>query len=169
MGKRTWEPDEDPAVEGEQSPSTAILLDQDEPATIKASLATSDKERQLREEMVGYQREFYDIQGEDSGSAQTRRAELRRLMRLTQKSLDAMEPIVEVQVPRSPTGQFYNIGTHTFAPGLHRVRKGVAQMLLWAIQSQQQAEMAMMKQNGRTIDVTSLGDRARNLDIMADN
>jgi hypothetical protein len=174
MAKRVWNDDE--TDETPNTTVTAVEVDEEEAAPAaasassrKAAMTLEEKEAQLRAELLDYTTEYADIQHEDSTSAGARRNELRRLLRKTQKALDAMEPIVEVKVPRSPTGQFYHIGTQTFAQGTYKVRKSVAQMLLWAIQSQADAEVRMMKQNNRFIDLSAAGDRARNLEIMADN
>lgn len=144
--------------------------DEDEgQATTAAPAPEDDEETTLRKQMALYTQEFRDLSGSDVPADGTRRQELRGLMRKTQRLLDALEEKVVIDLPRQPTGQYYNVGTRTFAPGRHVVRKGLAQVLLHAASQAHEAEMRMMKQNGREIDLTNTSQRARNFDIMADN
>jgi hypothetical protein len=131
--------------------------------------ALSDlSDRALRKKLVRYTEEFQIIASDQSQAALTRRVELVRLMRGVQDVLDAREPIVEVTVPRSVTGEPFVIGPAIFPPGIHRVRASVAQYLLWLIGENQRIEMMRMQQNGRDIDLGTIGSRARMATIARD-
>jgi hypothetical protein len=82
--------------------------------------------------------------------------------------LDAREPLVEVRVPPSVTGEPFVIGELQFNPGVHHVRSGVAVYLLWLIDQNQRVEMNRLKQNGRNIDLGTIGSRARMAQIARD-
>lgn len=151
--KKTWIDDDD-AEEGTASTAS--------PA------AEQSEEERLRGQLALYTEEFRNLLGSDTAADGQRRSELRGLLRKTQRNLDALEELVEIDLPRQPTGQYYNVGSKTFPPGRHVVRKGVAQVLLHAASVSQAAELNLMKQNGRTIDVSNISSRARNFDIMAD-
>jgi hypothetical protein len=153
--KKPWIDSED-EDEG-QATTAAPVIDED------------DEETKLRKNLALYTEEFRDLLGSDVPADGTRRQELRGLMRKTQRLLDAMEEKVVIDLPHQPTGQFYNVGTHTFLPGRHVVRKGIAQVLLHAASEAQEAEKRMLKQNGRNIDLTNTSQRARNFDIMSDS
>jgi hypothetical protein len=166
MGNRKWESDE-VTDETTRSSGPSVSLDREE--TVTAVAADESEETKLRRELAEYTAAFYDIQTEESTQAGNERQRLRNLMRKTQRVLDEMEEEVEIDLPRQPTGALYHCGKRTFLPGRHRVKKGVAQMLLYSSAKAQEAELNLLKQNGRTIDVTPIGQRARNAAIMADN
>ena len=142
----------------EAAPEGATRAD----TTSSDGMALSDlSDKALRKKLVRYTEEFQIIASDQSQAALTRRVELVRLMRGVQDVVDAREPIVEVTVPRSVTGEPFVIGPAIFPPGLHRVRASVAQYLLWLIGENQRIEMMRMQQNGRDIDLGTIGSRAR--------
>jgi len=122
----------------------------------------------LKKKLVVYTEEFQLIASDPSPAALTRRVQLIRLMRGIQDVLDAREPLVEVRVPPSVTGEPFSIGDLQFNPGIHHVRAGVAVYLLWLIDQNQRVEMNRMKQNGRNIDLGTIGSRARMAQIARD-
>jgi hypothetical protein len=115
----------------------------------------------VKKKLLGYTEEFQLLVSDQSTAAMNRRVQLTRLMRGCQDVMDAREPIVEVQVPRSVTGEPFQIGPATFYPGMHRVRSSVAHYLLWLIAENQRIEMNRLKSNGRNIDLGTIGSRAR--------
>jgi hypothetical protein len=124
--------------------------------------ALSDlSDKKVKEKLRLYTEEFQMLVSDQSTSAMNRRVQLNRLMRGCQDVMDAREPIVEVTVPRSVTGEPFQIGPATFYPGMHRVRSSVAHYLLWLIAENQRIEMNRLKSNGRNIDLGTIGSRAR--------
>ena len=122
----------------------------------------------LKKKLILYTEEFQLIASDPSPAALTRRVQLTRLMRGIQDVLDAREPLVEVRVPPSVTGEPFVIGELQFNPGVHHVRSGVAVYLLWLIDQNQRVEMNRLKQNGRNIDLGTIGSRARMAQIARD-
>src|SRR4029453_5146727 len=91
------------------------------------------KNGHLRRKLRDYTEEWSTLSTDASQAALTRRVELARLMRQIQDVLDLREPLVEIHVPVSVTGEPFTIGPSQFYPGFHRVRKSVAEYLLWMI------------------------------------
>lgn len=127
----------------------------DEPALSDLS------DRKVKDKLRLYTEEFQMLVPDQSTAAMNRRVQLNRLMRGCQDVMDAREPIVEVTVPRSVTGEPFQVGPATFYPGMHRVRSSVAHYLLWMIAENQRIEMNRLKSNGRNIDLGTIGSRAR--------
>jgi hypothetical protein len=123
----------------------------------------------LLKRLLRYTDEFRMLSTDDTQAAMLRRVELRRLMRGIQDIRDAREPLVEIQVPASVTGEPFTLGPLAFHPGLHRVRASIAQYLLWLIGENQRIELNRLKQNGRTIDLGTIGSRARMARISRDD
>lgn len=115
----------------------------------------------VKKKLFLYTEEFQLLVSDQSTAAMNRRVALTRLMRGCQDVIDAREPIVEVTVPRSVTGEPFQIGPAIFHPGMHRVRSSVAHYLLWLIAENQRIEMNRLKSNGRNIDLGTIGSRAR--------
>lgn len=149
------EPSEEPAPEPEEEPKREKLLSE-----------LSDKG--LLKRMARHAEEFQLLAGDPSQAAVLRRVELTRMMRAVQDVKDAREPIVEVTVPRSVTGEPFTLGPKQFHPGVYHVRASVAQYLLWMIGENQRIELNRLKQNGRTIDLGLIGTRARMATIARD-
>jgi len=123
---------------------------------------------QLKKKLLSYTEEFHMLAGEEGTAAVNRRVELRRLMRGVQDVIDAREPLVEVTIPRSVTGEPFQIGERQFYPGIYHVRSSIAQYLLWMIDKNQRVEMDRLRSNGRTIDLGTIGSRARMAKIARD-
>lgn len=123
----------------------------------------------LEKKLHDYTEEFRMLAGEEGQAAITRRVELRRLMRGVQDVVDAREPIVEVAIPRSVTGEPFQIGERQFPPGVYHLRASVAKYLLWMIDKNQRVEQDRFKSNGRTIDLGTIGSRARMARISRDD
>lgn len=135
--------------------STSPAADDDEPALSDLSDA------KVRAKLLFYTEEYQLLNTDQSTAAMNRRVALARLMRGCQDVMDAREPMVEVTVPRSATGEPFQIGPATFNPGVFHVRASVAHYLLWLIAENQRIEMNRLKQNGRNIDLGTIGSRAR--------
>lgn len=129
---------------------------------------SEQSDKALRKKLRLYTEEFHMVAAEEGTAAMTRRVELRRLMRGVQDVLDAREPIVEVQVPASVTGEPFQLGEKIFPPGLHHVRASIAHYLLWLIDKNRQVEIDRLKSNGRTIDLGTIGSKARMATIARD-
>jgi len=130
---------------------------------------TELSDKGLLKRMLRYREEFMMLAGDASQAAMTRRIELTRLMRAIQDVRDAREPLIEVTVPRSVTGEPFVLGPRSFHPGTHIVRSSIAQYLLWMISENQRVELNRLKSNGRTIDLGVIGNRARLARIARDD
>jgi hypothetical protein len=95
-----------------------------------------------------------------NGAAQSRQSEIARELRALSTTLYLREPEVEVRVVRSPTGHPYRIGDQVFLPGLHTVKKSIAQYLLWMMDRNQTNEINRLRSNGEEVDLGSVGGRA---------
>jgi hypothetical protein len=118
-------------------------------------------DKQLLKKQFRYTEEFQMLGPDQSTAAMNRRVELTRLLRAVQDVRDAREELVEIRVPRSVTGEPFQVGPKSFPPGFYTVRSSVAQYLLWMIAENQRIEMNRLKSNGREIDLGSIGGRAR--------
>lgn len=143
-----------PADEESVGDELSVATD-DEPALSDLS------DKKVKAKLLMYTEEYQLLVSDQSTAAMNRRVALSRLMRGCQDVVDAREPIVEVTVPRSATGEPFQIGPATFPPGVHHVRASVAQYLLWLISENQRIEMNRLKSNGRNIDLGTIGSRAR--------
>jgi len=151
--ERRKPPEDDP-------PRETATLDELPPTPEEPALSDlSDKA--LLKKLLRYTEEFQLLGPDQSAAAMNRRVELTRLMRAVQDVRDAREPLIEVRVPRSVTGEPFQVGPRTFPPGQHTVRSSVAQYLLWMIAENQRIEMKRLEQHGREIDLGSIGGRAR--------
>ena len=155
---------------------TAASPPDDDPPPVAAERATGEEkplseqsEKKLLKKLMLYTEEFHMLAGDPSQAAVIRRVELTRLMRAVQTVRDAREELVEVQVPRSVTGEPFVLGPAVFPPGLHVVRASIARYLLWLIGENQRIEMNRLKSNGRTIDLGTIGSRARMARIARDD
>jgi len=126
-------------------------------------------DRQLKKKLRLYTEEFQLLAPDQTTAAMNRRVELTRLMRAVQDIVDLREPLVEVTVPASVTGEPFVIGPAIFPPGVYNIRASVAQYLLWMIAENQRIEMNRLKSNGRTIDLGTIGSRARMAAIARDD
>jgi len=150
----------------EEDPPQESPAPDDAPAEEPALSDLSDK--QLLKKLLRYTEEFQLLGPDQSTAAMNRRVELTRLMRGVQDVRDAREPLIEVRVPRSVTGEPFQVGPRSFPPGQHTVRSSVAQYLLWMIAENQRIEMKRLEQHGREIDLGSIGGRARVATISRD-
>lgn len=143
----------------ETSPDTpAPEFDEDDLSTA-AALGS----KKLRKKLATYTEEYHFLSNDPSQAALARKVTLARIMRVLQDLLDAREAIVEVTVPTSPTGHPYVVGPTTYYPGTYRVRGGIASYLLWMIAESQRVELQRLQQNGRTVDLGTIGDRAKQI------
>lgn len=95
-----------------------------------------------------------------NSAALNRRSELSREMRSLSDQLHLGEEDVEVQVPRSTTGHPFRINDREFRPGRHNVKASVAQVLLEMIDKNRESELNRLRQNGETVDLGAIGDKA---------
>src|SRR5262245_57356258 len=126
-------------------------------------------DNKLRRKLKSYTEEWQMLAPDQSQAALTRRVELARLMRQVQDVLDLREPLVEVQVPASVTGEPFIIGPAAFHPGFHRIRKSVAEYLLWLIAEHQRIELQRTQAKNRNINLGLIGERARLARISRDD
>jgi hypothetical protein len=127
------------------------------------STASAQSTKKLRKKLVTYTDEFHFLSGDQSAAATQRKVQLSRILRTIMDLLHAREEIVEVTVPTSPTGHPYVVGPTTFHPGVYKVAGSVAQYLLWMIGESQRVELQRLQQNGRTVDLGTIGDRAKQI------
>lgn len=139
------------------------------PARASASPYAEMKGGQLRRKLREYTEEWSMLSVDQSQAALSRRVELARLMRQIQDVLDLREPLVEVQVPASVTGEPFIIGPAQFNPGMHRVRRSVASYLLWMISENQRIELQRTQSKNRNINLGMIGERARMARIARDD
>jgi len=126
-------------------------------------------DKKLRTKLRLYTEEWGMLAPDATQAALTRRVELARLMRQIQDVLDLREPFVEIHVPASVTGEPFIIGPATFHPGFHRIRKSVAEYLLWMIAENQRIELQRTQAKNRNINLGLIGERARMARIARDD
>jgi hypothetical protein len=137
---------------------TPVEFDEDDLSTADA-LGT----KKLKKKLAVYTEEYHFLSSDASAAGLNRKVVLSRIMRVLQDLVDAREEVVEVTVPSSPTGHPYVVGPLTFNPGVYKIRGGIAGYLLWMIGSSQQVELQRLQQNGRTVDLGTIGDRAKQI------
>jgi hypothetical protein len=123
----------------------------------------------LRRKLRLYTEEWAMLSADSSQAALTRRVELARLQRQIADVLSLREPIVEVHVPASVTGEPFIIGPASFNPGFHRVPKSVAEYLLWMISENQRIELQRTQSKNRNLNLGHIGERARMARIARDD
>ena len=95
-----------------------------------------------------------------NSAALNRRSEIARELRALSETLYLREPDVDVQVPRSATGHPFRLGDKEFPPGRHTVKASTAQYLLWLIYKNREDELNRLRQNGETVDLGAIGEKA---------
>jgi hypothetical protein len=95
-----------------------------------------------------------------NSAALNRRSELARELRALSETLYLREPDVDVDVPRSATGHPFRLGDLEFRPGRHKVKASTAQYLLWLIYKNREDELNRLRQNGETVDLGAIGEKA---------
>lgn len=166
-------PDDEDPEDPETVETPEAVLEQetreaDEPPRVAKPL-TELSDRALLKKLLRYTEEYQMLAGDASQAAVVRRVELSRLMRAVQNVRDAREPLVEVTVPRSVTGESFVLGPKSYPPGRYIIRASEAQYLLWLISENQRIEMNRLQQNGRNIDLGTIGSRARMARISRDD
>lgn len=119
--------------------------------------------REMQAKINDLNQEYRDLGLEaraGNGAAQSRQSEIARELRALSTTLFLREPEVEVKVVRSPTGHPYRIGEQVFLPGMHTVKKSIAQYLLWMMDRNQTNEVNRLRANGEEIDLGAIGGRA---------
>ena len=184
MSRHPEPPDDDdlppppPVKKKPRAERVAVAADDDDdpepprkaaPAPDAEKPLSEQSEKRLLKKLVLYTEEFQMLAGDASQAAMLRRVELTRLMRAVQQVRDQREPLVEIQVPRSATGEPFTLGPNVYYPGHHVVRSSIASYLLWLIGENQRIEMNRLKSNGRTIDLGTIGSRARMARISRDD
>jgi hypothetical protein len=150
-----------PRREEERPPNGHDPVEHADPSSDEKAGFSEFSDKQLLKKQLRYTEEFQMLGPDASTAAMNRRVELTRLLRAIQDVRDAREELVEIRVPRSVTGEPFQVGPKQFPPGLYTVRASVAQYLLWMIAENQRIEMNRLKSNGREIDLGSIGGRAR--------
>lgn len=143
--------------EGAAAPSTTeIEFDEFDRSTF-----AKQSDETLRTRLAEYTEEYQLLSGDTTNAAVTRKVELHRTLRAIQDVLTAREELVEVQVPRSVTGEPFIIGPRSYPPGRYVLPASTASYLLWLIGENQRVELRRLQQNGREIDLGTIGTRAR--------
>lgn len=140
-----------------------------DPESAASSPYAEMSEEKLRRKLKRYTEEWSQLATEPSQAALSRRVELARLQRQIQDVLDLREPLIEIHVPASVTGEPFIIGPASFHPGFHRVRKSVAEYLLWMIAENQRIELQRTQSKNRNINLGLIGERARLARIARDD
>jgi hypothetical protein len=140
-----------------------------DPERAASSSYAEMSDNKLRRKLKAYTEEWGMIATDTSQAGLNRRVELARLMRQVQDVLDLREPLVEIHVPASVTGEPFTIGPSQFYPGFHRVRKSVAEYLLWMIAENQRIELQRTQSKNRNINLGLIGERARMARIARDD
>lgn len=120
--------------------------------------------KQLQRKLAELNEEYRMIAAESNAgnsAALQRRSEIAKELRAISTTLYLREPDVDVQVPRSVTGHPFRIGDTDFHPGRHTVKASTAQMLLWMIYKNREDELNRLRQNGETVDLGAIGDKAQ--------
>lgn len=118
--------------------------------------ALNSKLRELNEEY----RALGSEASAGNSAALNRRSEIARELRALSETLYLREADVDVMVPRSATGHPFTLGETVFYPGKHTVKASVAQYLLWLIHVNREAELNRLRQNGQTVDLGAIGEKA---------
>lgn len=126
-------------------------------------------DKKLKRKLHDYTEEWSLIATDTSQAGLNRRVELARLMRQVADVLALREPLVEVHVPASVTGEPFTVGPTQFYPGFHRVHKSVAEYLLWMIAENQRIELQRTQSKNRNINLGLIGERARLARISRDD
>jgi hypothetical protein len=140
-----------------------------DPEGAEASPYAEQSDERLRKKLKRYTDEWFMLGPDQTQAGLTRRVELARLMRQIQDVLDLREEFVEVHVPASVTGEPFIIGPTQFHPGFHRVRKSVAEYLLWLIGENQRIELQRTQSKNRNLNLGHIGERARMARIARDD
>lgn len=131
----------------------------------KKSLMDGEKPlsvRKAQREVEELNEEYRDLCGqEESTPTLTRKGEIRRRQRALTDHILAKSEHVTIDVPADSVNGFFTIGDRQYPPGRHTVPATVAQVLLHMISENRLREMDLIKQNGRTIDLGDVGERAR--------
>jgi len=167
MARRPDPPDDDdvpsrPRATNGRVEAAAPEPDDDSPRP-KPLSELSDKG--LLKRLFRYTEEYQMLAGDPSPAAVSRRVELTRTMRAVQAVRDAREPLVEVTVPRSVTGEPFTLGPNVYPPGVYHVRASIAQYLLWLISEGRRIEMNRLKATNREIEFGTIGSRAKMVKI----
>lgn len=125
--------------------------------------------KKARRQLDALNTEWRQYTGDDSPFAKAKRIELRGEMEKLSRFISATEPRVTVQIPRSITGEPFRINDIEFHPGAHVVGESTARQLIYMIDRNRQAELDLMKQNGRQVDLGTIGERARMAAISAED
>lgn len=135
----------------------------DEPSTEKREAKKEPTKKAMKAKLSELNEEYRLLGSEASSgnaAALTRRSEIARELRALSETLYLREPDVDVQVPRSATGHPFRLGEMEFRPGLHTVKASTAQYLLWLIYKNREDELNRLRQNGETVDLGAIGEKA---------
>lgn len=135
--------------------------DDDTPEGPKRS--KEERRAELRSKLAALTEERADIRTDESSAGRSRLTEIQGEMRRLGKKLFDLEDDVQVQVPRSVTGEPFRINDQVFAPGSYTVKTSVAETLLYMIDQNRQAELNMVKNRGRKIHLGNIGELAETI------
>lgn len=144
--------------EGNGSDSKPVAFDEHDKSTYGAQ---SDKK--LQKLMASYTEEYQLLTSDQSQAAVNRKVELYRTLRAIQDVLTSREELVEIHVPRSVTGEPFIVGPRSFPAGRYVLPSSQASYLLWLIGENQRVELRRLQQNGREVDLGTIGSRARQI------
>lgn len=127
------EPDEDDAPGRKPARSAATKREETVP----------DRVARLKREIADHGREWKRL-NRGAGNPPPRAFQLQELMDTKQQMLEALEPMVELQVTKPTRGRSYVVGEREFLPGRHRMTASVAEVLRWMMDQDRIAEARRM-------------------------
>lgn len=127
--------------------------------TAEAPMSKKKMQRKLAELNEEY-RFLGSESASGSGAALQRRSDISKELRALSAALYEMEEDVTVNVPRSTTGHPFRINDKEFRPGRHTMKASTAQVLLEMIDKNRENELNRLRQNGETVDLGAIGDKA---------
>lgn len=95
-----------------------------------------------------------------NSAALARRHEISKELRAISSTLFLTEEDVTIDVPRSATGHPFRLGEREFRPGRHTMKASQGQYLLWLIHKNREDELNRLRQNGETVDLGAIGQKA---------
>ena len=126
---------------------------------------------EVRTKYNALNQDYRDLRGDDSPAAVTRRLQIKGQIRTLQKWIAEHEERVQIVLPKPArgAGEPYEVnGRYYYAGVPYVVSSSIAQHLLHMASEDREKEIALMKQNGREINLGTIGDQARMQTIMSE-
>lgn len=125
--------------------------------------AKTDTRRSCERKIVELTTERADLRGDDSPTARSRLTEINGEIRRLSKRMFDLEEDVEIQIPRSVTGEPFRINDRAFSPGRYVVKSSVAQQLTYMIDQNREAELNRMRAKNREVFLGNIGEIAQHI------